>query len=152
MSDPNDQAQTPEQKKAAAALAFKKDQEARALQRRKERSRHEAAHVVVGDAIKEDMEWVNVDGKPGVDHSMVHFNYSAQALSILNGNWYDTPNERKKAVDLELPHDGHEGLASQHRLGLSIATATPAGPNRSRPNHRASVPLSHPTRRRRASR
>jgi hypothetical protein len=66
-------------------------------------ARHEAAHVVIGDEIKEDMEWVNVMGKPGEQDTKVRFNYSAEALEILEGRWNGLSNKKvmtNKLIDL----------------------------------------------------
>jgi hypothetical protein len=66
-------------------------------------ARHEAAHVIVGDEIKEEMEWVNVMGKPGAQHSKVRFNYSPEALEILESRWNGLNNKEvmtKKLIDL----------------------------------------------------
>jgi hypothetical protein len=66
-------------------------------------ARHEAAHVIIGDEIEEDMEWVNVMGKPGEEHSKVKFNYSPEALQILEGKWNGLDNKKvmtNKLADL----------------------------------------------------
>lgn len=66
-------------------------------------ARHEAAHVIIGDEIKEDMEWVNVMGKPGEQHTKVRFNYSPEALEILEGRWNGLSNKKvmtNKLIDL----------------------------------------------------
>lgn len=66
-------------------------------------ARHEAAHVIVGDEIKEDMEWVNVKGKPREQDAKVRFNYSPEALEILEGRWNGLSNKKvmtQKLIDL----------------------------------------------------
>ena len=66
-------------------------------------ARHESAHVIIGDEIEEDMEWVNVIGKPGEKHSKVRFKYSPESLEILEGRWNGLSNKKvmtKKLIDL----------------------------------------------------
>lgn len=49
------------------------------------------------------MEWVNIDGKPGEEYTKTHFNYSEEALQILNERWNGLTNKTKmtkKTIDL----------------------------------------------------
>jgi hypothetical protein len=71
----------------------------------KRSARHEAAHVVLGDAIEEKMDWVNVMGKPGEKYAKTHFDYSPEALQILSEQWDGLANEKKmrrKVIDLAM--------------------------------------------------
>lgn len=66
-------------------------------------ARHEAAHVVVGHAIGEEVEWVNVIGMPGQKHAKTHFKYSREARLIIDEQWDGLRNRdvmTKKILDL----------------------------------------------------